>query len=87
MCVCDCGCDCHFSVEVQQRALFLQELHSLGGVASASHHLSTQEVDRALQNFEASTLKKETLCDIIDASIATFLLHVESRVASSQGLG
>lgn len=77
-----------FSVEVQQRALFLQELQNLGGKASsASHQLSKQEVDLMLERFAVSSLKRDTLRDIIDASLSTFLLHVESRVASSQGLG
>lgn len=75
-------------MEVQQRALFLEELKNLGGKATgASHQLGAREVDLLLQRFGSSTLKEDTLRDIIDASLSTFLLHVESRVASSQGLG
>jgi hypothetical protein len=40
-----------------------------------------------LEKFDTSSLQKDALRDIIDASLSTFLLHVESRVASSQGLG
>jgi hypothetical protein len=81
------------TVEVQQRALFLAELKSLGscsgsvGAPPASHQLSTREVDSLLEKFEDSSMRKDTLSGIIDASLSTFLLHVESRVASSQGLG
>ena len=51
------------------------------------HQLSTEQVDAMLEKFDTSSLQKDALRDIIDASLSTFLLHVESRVASSQGLG
>jgi hypothetical protein len=79
-------------VEVQQRELFLEELRNLGTVATDDavaplHQLSTEQVDAMLEKFDTSSLQKDALRDIIDASLSTFLLHVESRVASSQGLG
>ena len=83
---------CTMSVEVQQRELFLTELRALGDPDAsvedtAAHHLSPEEVETLVEKFDTSSMQKDTLKDIIDASLSTFLLHVESRVASSQGLG
>lgn len=78
------------AVEVQQRDIFLQELRSLGDAVSDTspkHHLNTKALDALLEKFDTSSMQKDTLRNIIDASLSTFLLHVESRVASSQGLG
>ena len=75
-------------MEVQQRQLFLEELQNIGNATSTKpHYLNPSEIDEKLQEFESSTLTAKKLKDIIDASLSTFLLHVESRVASSQGLG
>lgn len=68
--------------------MFLQELASLDSPGQSSpHRLDTPEMELLLRRYEDSSMKKDTLSGIIDASLSTFLLHVESRVASSQGLG
>lgn len=62
--------------EVVQRNILLDHLNQ-----------SVETNSNALKRFETSGMSKDDLRLVVDAGMITFLLHVESRIASSVGQG
>ena len=68
--------------EVKQREIFLKSLEE---AAAASNSL--KKPNASLQRFHDSGMTVSQLEQVVEAGMMTFLLHVESRIASSLGQG
>jgi TPP-dependent pyruvate/acetoin dehydrogenase alpha subunit len=66
--------------EVKQREIFLRSLEDAASTSSPKSKVN-------LQRFHDSGMTKNQLEQVVDAGMMTFLLHVESRIASSLGQG